>query len=81
MPAHVVSKVADGVPAFGIVGGDGVVNVMGSGGPAAGGARQDDRRRAGGDLPRHSGFLWFRCAGGRQLEQKRSRRVARFISA
>jgi flagellar motor component MotA len=60
---HCVSKVADGVPAFGIVVAVmGVVNVMGSVGAAAGGAWQDDRRCAGRYLPRHSAFVRFRRA-------------------
>jgi chemotaxis protein MotA len=71
VPVHCVSKVADGVPAFGIVVAVmGVVNVMGSVGAAAGGAGQDDRRRAGRHLPRHPAFLRLRRADRRQLEQK-----------
>ncbi|EGK71217.1 hypothetical protein METUNv1_02604 [Methyloversatilis universalis FAM5] len=43
-------------------GGDGGGERDGFGRPAAGGARQDDRRCAGRYLPRHSAVLRFRCA-------------------
>ena len=61
MPASVMSKVADGVPAFGIVVAVmGVVNVMGVGRRTTCCIRQDDRGCAGGHLPGDSSFLRVR---------------------
>jgi len=65
VPSHAIQKVADGLPAFGIVAAVmGVVHHDGFGRPPALRAGPDDRARAGRHLPRHPARLRVRRAAG-----------------
>jgi chemotaxis protein MotA len=71
VPIQAVAKLADGLPAFGIVAAVmGVVHTMESVGHAAGRTGQADRRCAGRHLPRHPAGLRLRRSAATLLEQK-----------
>ena len=72
--ANAIQKMADGLPAFGIVAAVmGVVHTM-AGRRAARRARQDDRRRARRHLPRHPARVWLRRSARGSAQREGPRR-------